>query len=315
MPSTQTNLLLLSRLLRTIFAAQARDVASRLTLDGPTPSLGHWVDVTARAVKPLLLQMWQHGAARTLAQLAGISRPATQVEPVLYSIAGADGGRSYSPGNDSIFGSAKEVMSPEAEGYVVRDLQCSSHCTRDVSQARFAVAKAKGGGGKGAGPTLPPLVVSFDRNTTSRLRDAVDAAALRFCTETNETATRELKQAVEALRRLLKRGLGQDVAVAVLAKKVQRIFNDPYRAYRIAATESVRAVAGGQLLAAEDSGVVRGKRWLRSADPCELCKSISTRKVFKLDEPFYVDPKGGTYSVCKTPPLHPHCQCDQEMVV
>jgi hypothetical protein len=78
----------------------------------------------------------------------------------------------------------------------------------------------------------------------------------------------ELKQALAELRSLLKRGLRRGDAVGYLARKVRQIFADPARAFRIATTESSRAMHGGALHAAKENPLVKKKEWLASSDAC-----------------------------------------------
>lgn len=156
------------------------------------------------------------------------------------------------------------------------------------------------------GQKLKQLGVTFDLFDPLVLR-AVDKATLEFCEETNETAVGNLKDAVDKLRKLLKAGLEEGKAVAVLAREVKRIFADPSRAYRIAATESSRALNGGALLNAKESGLKLKKEWLASGDACGRCLDLNGLQK-ELDEPFLVDGTG-PYSRIMHPPLHPHCYC------
>jgi hypothetical protein len=146
-----------------------------------------------------------------------------------------------------------------------------------------------------------------------RVRDAVDAAALQFCRETNVTATAQLKQARVKLRELLRKGLNRGDALHALAAAVQKVFADPARAYRIAHTESRRALYGGQLMVAKEQGYVRRKRWVGRGG-CPRCRKLHGKTV-KLDTAFHVDPGGGAYAVVQHPPLHPFCNCDLEDVL
>ncbi len=183
----------------------------------------------------------------------------------------ADSGlRSYSPGNVAIFG------------------------TKTGSRQRFTRSFER----------RKDLGLSFAL-FNPRVLDAVDAAAFRFCRATLDTATIDLRTALRDLRKLLKEGLERGAAVQLLAREVRRIFADPARAFRIAVSEGSRAVHGGQLMAARESGVVRGLQWEASSDACPRCLALDLKEV-PLGEPFYVDPKGGAYAVCKFPPLHPH---------
>lgn len=84
----------------------------------------------------------------------------------------------------------------------------------------------------------------------------------------------------------------------------QTIFPD-WRAARIARTEVIRAHAQGAKLGYQESGVVRGMRWLDGqTGACPKCKELHN-KTIRLGEKFYIDPKFGD----GLPPRHPHCRC------
>ncbi len=154
------------------------------------------------------------------------------------------------------------------------------------------------------GERLKQLGASFDLFDPLVLR-AVDKATLRFCEETNDTVVGDLKEAIKKLRKLLKEGLAEGKAIAQLALEVKRIFADPSRAWRIAATEASRAVHGGALLNAKESSLKLKKEWLASSDACELCQEINGLQK-ELDEPFVIEGTG-VYARIMTPPRHPHC--------
>jgi len=156
------------------------------------------------------------------------------------------------------------------------------------------------------GKRLKQLGVSFDLFDPLVLR-AVDKATLEFCEETNATAVGELKEAVAKLRKLLKSGLEEGRAVAELARQVRRIFADPNRAYRIAITETARALNGGALLNAKESSLRLKKEWLSSGG-CQDCRDLDGVQK-ELDEPFVIR-GSGPYSRVLYPPLHPYCVCD-----
>lgn len=156
------------------------------------------------------------------------------------------------------------------------------------------------------GQRLKQLGVSFDLFDPLVLR-AVDKAALQFCEETNDTAVGDLKKAVAKLRKLLKEGLEKGKAIAQLAREVKRIFADPARAYRIAATETSRAIHAGALLNAKESGLNLKKEWLASSDACDACLELNGVQK-DLNEPFIIDGTG-PYAKVMTPPRHPHCFC------
>ncbi len=148
-----------------------------------------------------------------------------------------------------------------------------------------------------------------------RIMEAVDRATLQFCQETNDTATSELNKAITELRNQLKEGLGRGEAYQAISNRVRKIFNDPARAWRIAITESSRAIHGGQMLAAKESGLKLGKRWIASQDACRLCQDMVKLGTIALDQPFWINPKGGPYAVCQFPPVHPNDLCTWTEVV
>lgn len=162
--------------------------------------------------------------------------------------------------------------------------------------------------GKGLVTKAAPKITSSFDLFNPKVLDAVDAAAFAFCRETMETAVGRLSEVLEKLRAALKAGLSRGDAIKALAAKVREIFASPERAFRIAVTESSRAINGGQLLAAKESGVAKSKTWLASADACARCLELDGKNV-PLNAPFYVDSKGGPYATVMHPPLHPYCMC------
>ena len=91
-------------------------------------------------------------------------------------------------------------------------------------------------------------------------------------------------------------------------------FLDPVRINQAAENEVHLAVHAGQTLAAVQSGVVVGLRWVTAGNPCVRCQAIGG-KVVKPGTPFHVDPKGGPYSVVYHPPYHKNCKCRLEEVI
>lgn len=270
----------LMRLLNLLYQQQARDVLSKVRPGDPPPDTSGWVRATADAVKPLLLEMWQQGMVQASARIAAKLGKRAEADMPRVPAPSMDGMRRHQPGNESIFGPRMEQRSAPMLTLVRKRLVCKASGQRKTEDLGF----------------------SFDL-FNPKVLDAVDAAAYAFCRETNETATRELGDALDDLRRLMREGLPQGDAVALLAKKVRMIFADPMRAFRIAATEGSRAVHGGQMMAAVEAGVKRHS-WLASADACEQCLSLDGKTV-NIGEPFHVDQKGGPYAVILYPPAHP----------
>lgn len=140
-----------------------------------------------------------------------------------------------------------------------------------------------------------------------RVYDALRELVLDLCAATLETSALEANRAVEETRRNLTEGLGAGETSKDLAERLGDIFA-PERAQTIAATEASRALHGGQVLAAKESGIVKGKVWLASADACKKCLALNGKEV-GLDEAFAVERGGGPYSVILHPPYHPRCFC------
>ena len=106
------------------------------------------------------------------------------------------------------------------------------------------------------------------------LHEMIQKASLRFCGETNATTDMDLQQALERLRQELVQGLVEaGDSIPELAKRVKGVFGriSDWRAEMIARTEASRAVHAASLQSAKESGVVRGKKWLVSANSCDRC--------------------------------------------
>lgn len=144
-----------------------------------------------------------------------------------------------------------------------------------------------------------------------RVREAISRASMRFCETTNETTSLELNEAIAKLREELAQGLvGEENSLYELRKRVEGVFDNAerFRATRIATTEASRAVHQGQYLAAQDSDLVVGFKWLLSSDACELCQGVAAENPdgIPLDGEFSHDDYSGAIQY---PPLHPNCQC------
>lgn len=135
-----------------------------------------------------------------------------------------------------------------------------------------------------------------------------------FATSTLNTTRMKLNNAYSKLQRELSQGIEQGESLRKVTADVMRIFRDPQRAMTIAASEVSRAYHAGQEIAAKQSGVVTGKKWLASSDACKECLSLDG-KIVALGEPFTVLPGGGPYASVQFPPLHPRCMCSMTDVL
>lgn len=160
----------------------------------------------------------------------------------------------------------------------------------------------------------PTIGLDFELFNT-RILEALDGAVFDFCRSTLDTIRGDVGTAVERLRQDYREAMERGETARGITARVQRIFADPQRAFTIATTETQRAVHGGQLLVAEESSIVKSKRWLASSDACDKCLAMAALGEIPLDQPFYVDPKGGPYAVVQHPPKHPRCMCSLLEVV
>lgn len=155
--------------------------------------------------------------------------------------------------------------------------------------------------------------------TNPHTHDAIDQASLAFCESTNATTSLELADALEKTREALTAGLiTRGESVADLTRRIKAIFDgaETWRARRIAASEASRAVHAAQEMAAKQSGVVTGWRWLLSEDACPLCQTVARRvPAVRLGQPFAIVGDNPNYSAVRHPPLHPGCQCSLEEVL
>lgn len=151
------------------------------------------------------------------------------------------------------------------------------------------------------------------RVASPHLTAKIQQAALSFSASTNATTSKSIDVALTALRAAFLAGVvDEGETLAQLTRRVGEIFEhaETYRARRIAATETSRAVHAAQMQAGVDSGVVAGYEWLVSGDACPLCRKVAAeaRRV-RLGDDFAVVGTHPEYSHVKHPPLHPGCQC------
>ncbi len=129
----------------------------------------------------------------------------------------------------------------------------------------------------------------------------------------------------ESLRSTIAEGLQEGSSIADLAQRVQSVLEErtTMEAERIARTEASRAYNRGREASWRSSGVVSGKEWILSGNPCPICVAMSERfnaaNAVDLDKPFI--PIGGTLQLAEGrtftatyedvygPPVHPNCAC------
>jgi len=134
-----------------------------------------------------------------------------------------------------------------------------------------------------------------------KVLEVIDKRTLQFCAETNATTSMQIDVALAKTRQEIAEGLlTGDASLPAMTKRINAIFDgaESYRAERIARTETSNAIHQGQMLEAQESGVVKGFRPLLSADACEICVDYAaTHKII------------GLYDDGNLPPWHPNCMC------
>jgi HK97 family phage portal protein len=124
--------------------------------------------------------------------------------------------------------------------------------------------------------------------------------------------------AADSLRTALATGIGEGETLNERTSRVMEALGEeaPWRAERIARTESARAMHEGNIEAWKATGVV-GKRWMLSGDACPMCKAAAEKinKSVGVGAPFLsagdeLKYEGGSVVLDRsfnTPPLHPNC--------
>lgn len=162
------------------------------------------------------------------------------------------------------------------------------------------------------------IVGGFDLANPDAIR-FLDAYKFRLSESTRGTLAGSLEPVLQ--EQLTK---GASIAEIQAALHARMSEGTPYMAERIARTEASRAFNVGRVSAWKQSGVVVGKEWLLSGNPCPICVELSKRfnEAIGLDEPFiaqggtFAYPDGdevktftATYESVFAPPIHPNCSC------
>jgi len=143
-----------------------------------------------------------------------------------------------------------------------------------------------------------------------RIVAAIRRQAAEFCSSVTGTIAEAVQEALARVRSML---AGRPTA---LLQAIRDLFNTmtTSRARLIAETEASRAVHEAEVILGEESGMVRGWRWLLDGDPCPLCRTIARRSPVMLDGVPFAIIGNGPYSVIYHPPVHPNCRCSLEPI-
>lgn len=130
----------------------------------------------------------------------------------------------------------------------------------------------------------------------------------------------------DILASIIATGLEKGDSIPQIRRAIQEKFTDygKTQAERITRTEVARACNSGIVDAYRQSGVVEGKQWLTSGDPCEYCAPLEG-KIVELDEAYFDQgsewlgdaktPMKLDYEDVGEPPLHPNCRCTTISVI
>ena len=142
----------------------------------------------------------------------------------------------------------------------------------------------------------------------------------RLIRSVDETTSREIEAALAEGVELQesRQQLGERVAEAMGPKA------NAYRANLIATTESKRAYESSRAKAWEESGVVEGREWLLSGNPCPVCVAMAQQynqaQVTAAFAPAgtviqtSAGPFSSTYADYEPGTVHPGCKCSQRPV-
>lgn len=143
------------------------------------------------------------------------------------------------------------------------------------------------------------------------IQKVINQHTFKFCDTTNKTTESSLKVAIKQLQEELTEELmSPERTLKELTQRINAVFEhaEQHRAFRIAQTESSRALHNGEIAQGKESGVVSGYKLLLSSNACPICVDIAASQ----PETDMDDALKQARSYDRTlPPLHPHCLCTQ----
>lgn len=181
----------------------------------------------------------------------------------------------------------------------------------------FAVAKA----GEAAIAELPGTSpISFDLANTRARRYVED--------QSNKVGGKAAETWGDEIRNVIATGIDEGKSSQEIARELREFSIDksPLNAERISRTETAFASTAGRIEGWEQSGVVAGKQYRLSPDPCPICVAVAEQyegvvvplgnDLYPLGSSLeYTDERGKqqtavfNYTGLAGPPIHPHCRC------
>ncbi len=151
------------------------------------------------------------------------------------------------------------------------------------------------------------LVHSHDLQTSIR------KMTMQFCDATNRTTLLALNDAYAKTRDIIESSTYEGDRLEDMRKAIAGVYSqaESYRSYRIAKTQSDIAHIAATQTTVEASGVVKGKKFLVSANACEECKGVARENAGIIRPLDYVwsdnEYTSQTYGI----PIHPICKCSE----
>lgn len=149
--------------------------------------------------------------------------------------------------------------------------------------------------------------------------DATEALDRRLDTLIEDIGETTGRQVQGVMKRAIDNGATPKEAAAMLREEIPKISDS--RARTIAETETSKALLDGREQAWKDSGLVEGKTWRLSSDPCPICLAIDKKwkgKSVPIGEPFVKAGQtlaGVTFKRDVYNTAHPRCRCSTGAVL
>lgn len=143
-----------------------------------------------------------------------------------------------------------------------------------------------------------------------KLQPTIRKMVLEFADSTNRTTQLDIDEAYKRVKESISEGTENANDLESIRKEIAGIYSTATdsRTFMIANSETARAFAVSDQHAAVESGVVRGKTFLVSANACDICQKVAGKyrdKVMPVDHEWFDNP----YS--KGLLGHPNCKCSQ----
>lgn len=151
-----------------------------------------------------------------------------------------------------------------------------------------------------------------------KLKPTIRKMVLEFADSTNRTTSMNIQDAYQKVKDNIEQGIENADSLEAIRKEIGDVYTNAqdHRTYAIANTETKRAFTTSAQAAAKESGTVKGKTFLVSANACDVCQKVAGKyrdKVVPVDHA-WTDDDVSPYTKGQIP-LHPLCKCDEIFVL